>query len=101
MAREEVAASAPLAAIVDEPTAPVADANRHAHTLNMSYGDDRPSSVQRSVALLTIVVALFVLSYGWLIAGMMATPINPSLLTFTGVLVAIIVGNGTLLFGKA
>jgi hypothetical protein len=66
----------------------------------MAYGDDRPSTNQRCWALATATVAIFVIAYGWLVAGMMASAPNSRLIISTGILMVIVIVNGTLLFGR-
>lgn len=65
----------------------------------MAYGDDRPSSAQRSLAIAAITVAMLELCYCWLVSGMMAAAPNPSLVTISSLLFLIVVANVTLLFG--
>ena len=67
----------------------------------MAYGDDLASPIQRRLAFVAVVLALFELAYGWLVAGMMAAAPNPRLTMMSSVLALIIVANCALIFGRA
>jgi hypothetical protein len=65
----------------------------------MPYGDDVASPVQRRVAFAAGMLALLELAYCSLVAGIMATSLNPRVFVTLAVLVSILAGNAVLLLG--
>jgi len=67
----------------------------------MAYGNNFASPTQRRVASAAVTLAVLGLAYGWLVAGMMAAAPNTRLTATSIVLAAVIVANGTLMFGRS
>ncbi len=74
-------------------------AHTQEHDRPMAYGDNRPSSVQRNVAIAAIFLATLELSYSWLVSGMMASVPNTALTIVSCVLSTAVVGNFALIIG--